>query len=218
LCIAECILYAELQSRFWHCRQTSWSIWALHHFLAKMFMFLKQKANINIQFQSHTEGSTGCILTYVLTDFLKLTVDKDLKITSVTTITANHRSEGTSQDQRRHRRQCKHRNIWFMHKKKSCMDILHLGWHSKKPPCCSKDPPKFSSNQREISSQLFTPATNGSLMYRIQLCSDLIKMKECWCFTHRCSRSWRLVISTDWSCVVEELTPPHDASHRESTV
>ncbi len=45
---------------------------------------LETKSNIDIQFQSHTEGSTGCVLTYVITDFMKLIVDKDLKITSVT--------------------------------------------------------------------------------------------------------------------------------------
>ncbi len=88
---------------------------------------LETKSNIDIQSQSHTQGSTGCILTYVLTDFMKLIVDKDLKITSVATITANHRSEGTSQDQHRHKRKCQHRNIWFMHKKKSCMYIIWAG-------------------------------------------------------------------------------------------
>jgi len=88
---------------------------------------LETKSNINIQFQSHTQGSTGWILTYVLTDFMKLIVDKDLKITSVTTITANHRSEGMSQDQHRHKWKCQHRNIWFMHKKKSCMYMIWAG-------------------------------------------------------------------------------------------
>lgn len=68
----------------------------------------------------------------------------------------------------------------LIYAQKKELHVHHLGWHSKKPPCCSKDPPKFSSNQREISSQLFTPATDRSLPYRIQLCSDLIKMKECY--------------------------------------